>query len=187
MDLIASLASAVGVDQAKATALAGGVLGSLKGVVEEKVGGDAAQQMDSAIPELGGWEQKAQAALAPEAEESGLGGLLGGLAGAAGGGSAGGLMGALAGAIGGEDAKHTVAVAGVLSGLGLDASKATLAAPVLYDFLKSRLSPDLLSKILTVAPLLAAVKGGGAAAPADPTGGALGAAAGMLGGMFGKK
>ncbi|WP_369414358.1 DUF2780 domain-containing protein [Corallococcus soli] len=170
MDLIGQLSQQLGVDGTQAQGLAGSLLKMVQGTVQEKVGPDAAKQMDQAIPEMQGWQQKAEAQ-APAADGGGLMGALGGLMG---GGGGGGLMGALGGA-----AAHAGEVAGVVAILqrfNLDAGKATLVAPLLLDFLKSRLDPGLVGKILAVAPMLA---GGGG----TQGGGGLG---GMLGGILGK-
>lgn len=191
MDLISSLASAAGISEDKARALAGGVLGTVQSNVQESAGDGAAAELSSAIPELDGWKAAADAATGASEESGGLGGLLGGLSG----GSGGGLMGALAGAVGGEDAKNAVVLAGLMNDLGLDAGKAGAIAPVAYGFLKSRLSPGLLSTVLAAAPFLDGILGGdegdetandsGAASPLDALGG-LGGAASALGGLFGK-
>ncbi|MBZ4329894.1 DUF2780 domain-containing protein [Corallococcus interemptor] len=176
MDLIGQLSQQLGVDGTQAQGLAGSLLKLVQGTVQEKVGPDAARQMDQAIPELQGWQQQA-AAQAPSGDGGGLMGALGGMLGGAGGGGGGGLMGALGGA-----AAHAGEVAGVVAILqrfNLDASKATLVAPLLLDFLKSRLDPGLVGKILAVVPLLAGGSGGG-----GPQGG--GGLGGMLGGLLGK-
>ncbi|WP_304986226.1 DUF2780 domain-containing protein [Corallococcus sp. CA031C] len=173
MDLIGQLSQQLGVDGTQAQGLAGSLLKMVQGTVQEKVGPDAAKQMEQSIPEMQGWQQQAQAQ-APAADGGGLMGALGGLMGGGGGGG-GGLMGALGGA-----AAHAGEVAGVVAILqrfNLDAGKAALVAPLLLDFLKSRLDPGLVGKILAVAPMLA----GGGSGPQG--GGGLG---GMLGGLLGK-
>ncbi|MHA7629177.1 DUF2780 domain-containing protein [Corallococcus sp. M7] len=176
MDLIGQLSQQLGVDGTQAQGLAGSLLKLVQGTVQEKVGPDAARQMDQAIPEMQGWQQ--QAAQAPAGDGGGLMGALGGmLGGGGGGGGGGGLMGALGGA-----AAHAGEIAGVVAILqrfNLDASKATLVAPLLLNFLKSRLDPGLVGKILAVAPMLASGSGGG-----GPQGG--GGLGGMLGGILGK-
>ncbi|RKG90019.1 hypothetical protein D7W82_05355 [Corallococcus sp. CA049B] len=172
MDLIGQLSQQLGVDGTQAQGLAGSLLKLVQGTVQEKVGPDAARQMDQAIPEMQGWQQQAQA---PAADGGGLMGALGGMLGGAGGGGGGGLMGALGGA-----AAHAGEVAGVVAILqrfNLDTSKATLVAPLLLNFLKSRLDPGLVGKILAVMPMLAGGSGG-------PQGG--GGLGGMLGGILGK-
>ncbi|MBN8468633.1 DUF2780 domain-containing protein [Corallococcus exiguus] len=176
MDLIGQLSQQLGVDGTQAQGLAGSLLKLVQGTVQEKVGPDAARQMDQAIPEMQGWQQQAQA---PAADGGGLMGALGGmLGGAGGGGGGGGIMGALGGA-----AAHAGEIAGVVAILqrfNLDTSKATLVAPLLLNFLKSRLDPGLVGKILAVMPLLAGGAGGGS----GPQGG--GGLGGMLGGILGK-
>ncbi|CAM4019823.1 DUF2780 domain-containing protein [Corallococcus exiguus] len=156
MDLIGQLSQQLGVDGTQAQGLAGSLLKLVQGSVQEKVGPDAARQMDQAIPEMQGWQQQAQAPA----------------------GDGGGLMGALGGA-----AAHAGEIAGVVAILqrfNLDASKATLVAPLLLNFLKSRLDPGLVGKILAVMPMLAGGAGGGS----GPQGG--GGLGGMLGGILGK-
>ncbi len=170
MDLIAQLAGTLGVDEGQAQAVAGAVLGKVKDEVAEGAGDEAADQLSGAVPELSGWQDKAASLMG--------GGGGGGLLGALGGGGAGGLLGAAAEALGGEDARNTAAIVTLLGKLDVDAGKAALVAPVVLSFLKDRLDPKLLSTVLSAAPLLA---GGGG----DARGG-LGAAAGMLGGLFGK-
>lgn len=176
MDLIGQLSQQLGVDGTQAQGLAGSLLKLVQGTVQEKVGPDAAHQMEQAIPEMQGWQQQA-AAQAPAGDGGGLMGALGGMLGGAGGGG-GGLMGALGGA-----AAHAGEVAGVVAILqrfNLDAGKATLVAPLLLNFLKSRLDPNLVGKILAVVPLLA----GGSTGGGSPQGG--GGLGGMLGGLLGK-
>ncbi|NPC72457.1 hypothetical protein HPP05_22130 [Corallococcus exiguus] len=156
MDLIGQLSQQLGVNGTQAQGLAGSLLKLVQGTVQEKVGPDAARQMDQAIPEMQGWQQQAEA---PAAD-------------------GGGLMGALGGA-----AAHAGEIAGVVAILqrfNLDTSKATLVAPLLLNFLKSRLDPGLVGKILAVMPLLAGGAGGGS----GPQGG--GGLGGMLGGILGK-
>ncbi|RKH11587.1 hypothetical protein D7V97_10805 [Corallococcus sp. CA053C] len=172
MDLIGQLSQQLGVDGTQAQGLAGSLLKLVQGTVQEKVGPDAARQMDQAIPEMQGWQQTA-AAQAPTADGGGLMGALGGLMG---GGGGGGLMGALGGA-----AAHAGEVAGVVAILqrfNLDAGKAALVAPLLLNFLKSRLDPALVGKILAVVPMLTGGSGG-----SGPQGG--GGLGGMLGGILG--
>ncbi|MCB9763040.1 MAG: hypothetical protein H6739_24785 [Alphaproteobacteria bacterium] len=163
MDLISTLASTVGIDKTQAQALAGSVLGSVQSAVAEEAGEGTAAQLGEAVPELGGWKAQAakllgdKPAAAPAAGGlGGLGGLLGGLAG----GGAGGLLGAAAGALGGQAAKDTAAIVTILGRFDIDAGKAALVAPVILDFLKSRLDPGLLSKVLAAAPALMGAGGG---------------------------
>ncbi len=143
MDLIQALSSQLGIPTEQAQAVAGGAIGFLK----DKLGADA-PKVDAAVPELGGWEKAA-----------------------AGASSGGGLLGMAAGMLGGS-AGEAAGLVAILAKVGLDADKAQMVAPLVVDFLKSRLPPDLVSKVLAVAPMLTG--GGGGAA------GALGALGGLL-------
>jgi hypothetical protein len=89
-------------------------------------------------------------------------------------------MGAMLGAIGGAAAQagEVAAVVSLLGRFNIDASKATLVAPLLLDFLKSRLDPGLISKILAVVPMLAGAGG-------NTPGGGGGGLGGLLGGLMG--
>ena len=193
MDLIAALTSKLDLDPGQAQALAGASLGTVKGEIAERFGADTAAQLDQQVPELGGWQAKADAAMKEDdapAAGGGLGGMLGGLMGGGAKGGLGGLMGAAAatGAMG-KQAKDMAAVVGVLSKFGVDPGKAAVVGPLLFQFLKKKLDPSLLSKVLTVAPMLAALKGGGAPAGAGaaeaPEAEAKGGIGGMLGGLGG--
>jgi hypothetical protein len=181
MDLIGQLSQQLGVDGNQAQGLAGSLLKMVQGTVHEKVGPDAAKQMGQAIPEMQGWQQAADAQ-APAQDGGGLMGALGGLmgGGSSGGGAGGGLMGALGGAA--AHAGELAGVVAILQRFNLDAGKAALVAPMLLNFLKSRLDPGLVGKILAVAPMLAGVGGGGGGGPQGGGGGGLG---GMLGGILG--
>lgn len=181
MDLIGQLSQQLGVNGTQAQGVAGSLLKLVQGTVKEKLGPDAANQMGSAIPEMDSWQQ---AAPAPRTAPGGgglmgaLGGLVGGNDGGGGGGGGGG-MGAMLGALGGAAAQagEVAAVVSLLGRFDIDASKASLVAPLLLNFLKSRLDPGLVGKILAVVPMLA---GGGGNTPGG--GGGLG---GMLGGLMG--
>jgi hypothetical protein len=184
MDLIGQLSQQLGVDSQQAQGLAGSLLKLVQGTVKEKMGGDAADQMGKAIPEMHGWEQAA-ATQAPQPESGGGGGLMGALGGLMGGGQGqsgggGGLMGALGGALGGQ-AGEMAGVVALLQRFNLDAGKASLVAPLLLNFLKSRLDPKLVSGILAVMPMLANLGGGGGGG--SPGGGSQGG--GGLGGILG--
>ncbi len=183
MDLIGQLSQQLGVDSHQAQGLAGSLLKLVQGTVKEKMGPDAADQMGKAIPEMHGWEQ-AGAAQAPQGQSSGGGGLMGALGGLMGGGQGhsggGGLMGALGGALGGQ-AGEMAGVVALLQRFNLDAGKASLVAPLLLNFLKSRLDPKLVSGILAVMPMLANLGGGGGGG--SPGGGSQGG--GGLGGILG--
>jgi hypothetical protein len=177
MDLINSLAGAVGIDNDQAQALAGTVLGGVQDAVGENDQG-AAAQLGEAVPELDGWKGTAASML------GGGGGGGGGLLGSLTSGGGGGLLGAAAGALGGEQAQDTAAIVGVLAQFDVDADKATLVAPVLLKFLQSRVDEELLSKILSAAPLLAGLVGGDDDGDAK-SGGLGGALGGALGGLLG--
>ena len=163
MDLINQLSSQLGVDPAQAQALAGSVLGGVRGQVAEQMGEDAAGQLDAQVPELDGWQEQAEAAVGGD---SAAGGLLGGLAG--------GLL----GAAGGEEAKQAAQFAALLGNFGIDGTKAALIGPIALSFLKERMPAEWVQGALAIAPMLS---GGSDAAG----GGLAGAAMGALGGMFG--
>ncbi|WNG35231.1 hypothetical protein F0U61_17360 [Archangium violaceum] len=191
MDFIGQLSQQLGVDSNQAQGLAGSLLKLVQGTVKEKMGPQAADQMGQAIPEMQGWQQQAEAqtsqAQQPESG-GGLMGALGGLGGLLGGqgqgqSGGGGLMGALGGAMG--QASEVAGVVALLQRFNLDAGKASLVAPLLLNFLKSRLDPQLVSGILAVMPMLANLAGGGGNTPggggAQGGGGGLG---GLLGGLI---
>lgn len=154
MDLIGTLATQLGVDPQQAQALAGAALGTVKETVADKVGEDAAASLDKAVPELGGWQQQAVGLLG--------GGGLGSLLGASGGGALGGLLGGatqsgglLESALGAvQGAGQAASMAGLISKLGLDADKAAMIAPIVLQFIKSRLDPAMVDKIMAVVPML---------------------------------
>ena len=175
MDLISTLAGQLGVDPEQAKALAGGVLGGVKGAVAEEDDA-AAATLAGAIPELSDWEQKADAMTGGDMQAGGVGGLLGAATDAMGGGGLGGLLGAAAGALGGEQGKDIAAVVMLMDKIGIDSSKAALVAPTVLSFLKERLPDGLLDKVLAAAPMLAMVSGGDKGD--DKDGGGLG---GLLG------
>jgi hypothetical protein len=188
MDLIGQLSQQLGVNGTQAQGVAGSLLKLVQSTVKEKLGPDAANQMGSAIPEMDSWQQAAGPAAAPQAEQGGGGGLMGALGGlmsgndGGGGGGGGGGMGGMLGALGGAMAQagEVAAVVSLLGRFNIDASKATLVAPLLLNFLKARLDPGLVSKILAVVPMLAGGGGGG-----NTPGGAGGGLGGMLGGLMG--
>jgi hypothetical protein len=183
MDFIGQLSQQLGVDNNQAQGLAGSLLKLVQGTVKEKLGPEAADQVGQSIPELQGWQQAAQAQ-APAESGGGGGGLmgaLGGLGGMLGGqgqsGGGGGLMGALGGAVG--QAGEVAGVVALLGRFNIDAGKASLVAPLLLNFLKSRLDPKLVGGILSVMPMLANLGGG------SPDGGGGGGAQGGGGGLGG--
>ncbi|MCY1076280.1 hypothetical protein OV287_17520 [Archangium sp. miwbw1] len=185
MDFIGQLSQQLGVDSQQAQGLAGSLLGLVRGTVKEKMGPEAADQLGQAIPEMQGWQQQAEAqtqqAAQPESGGGlmgalgGLGGLLGGQGQSSGGG---GLMGALGGAMG--QAGEVAGLVALLQRFNLDAGKASLVAPLLLNFLKSRLDPKLVSGILAVMPMLTNLGGGG-----DTPGGGGAQGGGGLGGLLG--
>jgi hypothetical protein len=183
MDFIGQLSQQLGVDSQQAQGLAGSLLKLVQGTVKEKVGPAAADQMGKAIPEMHGWEQAA--AQAPQPGSGGglmgaLGGLMGGGQGQSGGG---GLMGALGGALGGQ-AGEVAGIVALLQRFNLDAGKASLVAPLLLDFLKSRLDPKLVSGILAVMPMLANLGGGGGGGSQGGGSQGDGGLGGLLGGLI---
>ena len=174
MDLISGLSQAMGIDNTAAQALAGAAMATVQGQAAEESPA-AAAQLGSAVPELGGWLETAKSfagGAAPAADT----GMLGGLMGLASSGAGNQLLGAVAG----KQAQHTALLVGVLSKAGLDASKASMAAPVVLQFLQSRLDAGTLETLLSVAPFLT-----GGTPPAG--GGGAAAALGALGSMFGGK
>ncbi len=184
MDLIGQLSQQLGVNGTQAQGVAGSLLKLVQGTVKERLGPDAASQLGSAIPEMESWQQAAEPA--PQPMPGAGGGLMGALGGlvrgndGGGGGGGGGGMGAMLGAIGGAAAQagEVAAVVSLLGRFNIDASKATLVAPLLLDFLKSRLDPGLISKILAVVPMLAGAGG-------NTPGGGGGGLGGLLGGLMG--
>jgi hypothetical protein len=184
MDLIGQLTQQLGVNPQQAQGLAGSVLGLVQGAVKEKLGDAAAGQVAQAVPELGSWQQAAQAQ-APAGDAGGglmgaLGGLMGGSSSPGGaGGGLGGMLGALGGAA--SQAGEIAALVSLAQRFNIDASKVTLIAPIVLNFLKSRLDPGLVSKILAVVPMLAGGGGGGGSG----TPGGSGGLGGVLGGLLG--
>lgn len=182
MDFIGQLSQQLGVDSHQAQGLAGSLLKLVQGTVKEKMGPEAADQMGQAIPEMQGWQQQAEARQAAQPEAGGgLMGTLGGLLGGQGASSGGGLMGALGGAVG--QAGEVAGLVALLQRFNLDAGKASLVAPLLLNFLKSRLDPKLVSGILAVMPMLANLGGGGGGN--TPGGGGAQGGGGGLGGLLG--
>lgn len=188
MDFIGQLSQQLGVDSQQAQGLAGSLLKLVQGTVKEKMGPQAADQMGQAIPEMQGWQQQAEAQTAQAQQPESGGGLmgaLGGLGGLLGGqgqgqSGGGGLMGALGGAMG--QAGEVAGVVALLQRFNLDAGKAALVAPLLLNFLKSRLDPKLVSGILAVMPMLANLGSGGGN---TPDGGGSQGGGGGLGGLLG--
>ena len=91
---------------------------------KDKLGGDEFNKLLGGVPGLGDLMKKAPAT------GGGLGGLLGGIAGAMGGNAA--LISTIVGGFG---------------KLGLSAEDAKRFAPVMFDFLKTKVPPDVVSKL----------------------------------------
>ena len=176
MDLIGQLSQQLGVNGTQAQGLAGSLLKLVQGTVKEKLGPDASDQMGQAIPEMEGWQQAPSTTSAPQTAPDAGGGLMGALGNLMSGqeGGTGGMMSALG------QAGDVAAVVSLLGRFNIDASKASLVAPLLLNFLKSRLDPALVGRILSVVPLLSG--GGGSGGGNTPGGGGLG---GLLGGLMG--
>ncbi|MEZ4315907.1 MAG: hypothetical protein R3F61_00310 [Myxococcota bacterium] len=170
MDLVGALSGAFGVEGKQAEAIAGALLATVKDQVASGTEGtEVEEKLDSAVPEMGGWLDTAKSlAGTPSAGPQG-GGMLGGLMGLAGSGAGQQLL----GAVGGKQAQHAALLAAVLGKVGLDETKAMMAAPIVLQFLESRIDKVWLDRILAAAPLLTGAQPGGA-------GNALGA----LGSLF---
>jgi Protein of unknown function VcgC/VcgE (DUF2780) len=151
MDLISTIAQQVGLDPQQAQAVAGVVLGAVRGQVPAA----EAQQLESAIPELGSWTKAADQSLEQPDAAPADGGLLGGLLAAAG--STFGTQ--VIGAVAGADAGRTAGVVAALSRLGVKAEHAALVTPVVVDFLVQRMGKEWADKIVAAAPLLAGLTG----------------------------
>ena len=160
MDLIAALSSGLGIDAGKARAFAGAALGLLEAQVSQKLGAAEASELRASIPELPDWKSAGEALTALPA-----GGLLQ---------AAGGLLGG-AGLLGGTSGLDVAALIQLAGKAGLPASAAQSVLPVLLEFLQSRVSHELLEKVLRVVP---ALKSGGS----GRGGGLLGALGSILGG-----
>lgn len=175
MDLIGGLVSSMGLEQNQAQALAGAVMANVAGQVADN-DTEAATVLESKVPEMGGWMAAAKGLLGGAAEpepEPESGGLMGSLMGLAGSGVGNQLLGAVAG----KEAQNAAMLAGVISKLGIDESKAMMAAPMVLTFLESRLDKGTLDTILSYAPMLT----GGSPAPSGGSGGVMGALGGLLG------
>jgi hypothetical protein len=154
MELISTLSAQLGIDSEKSEGLAGAVLGLVQKQVTQKLGGGDAEALGAQIPELSQWQAKAA--------ELGFSG--------AGGGGGGGLLGAAASLLGAGSGLDLGAITQLVSKAGLSSSAVKLLLPVVLDFLKSRLDPALLSRILGAIP---ALKGGGGGGLAGALGGIL--------------
>lgn len=181
MDLIASLTSQLGLEPEKAQGLAGALLGKLEEQVGQKLGGGDAAALRSQLPELDDWKSKI-ASLGGD-EGGGLLGAAGSLLGGGGGllGAAGGLLGGAGGALGGGASRaggglDVGSLLQLAAKAGLGGGAAEKLVPIVVSFLKARLDPALLAKVLSVVPGLEKFAGGGA------QGGGLG---GLFGGILG--
>jgi len=119
-ELIDSLTRSLGISGAQAE---GGAAVLFK-AAKDKLGGDEFSKLLGGVPGLGDLMKKAPAA------GGGLGGMLGGLAGA---------MGGNAGLI--------ATVVGGFGKLGLKAEDARKFVPVILDFLRTQVGPDVLSRL----------------------------------------
>jgi len=171
MDLVQSLAQAMGVESNQATALAGLVLGTAKA----QAGDEEAQKLQEAVPELDGWVEQAKTEAATAEDEPGMMDDLARFASS-------GLGGSLLGAVAGEDAAEKTQLVALMGRAGLGPSHAALAAPVVLSFLKERLGETWFGRLMSAAPILTGVQ---QAAEPEADGGAMGAVAGALGGLFG--
>jgi hypothetical protein len=119
-ELIDSLTQSLGISGAQAE---GGAAVLFK-AAKDKLGGEEFTQLLGSVPGLGDLMKKAPAA------GGGLGGMLGGLAGA---------MGGIAGLI--------ATIVGGFSKLGLKPEDARKFVPVILDFLRTKVGPDVVSKL----------------------------------------
>jgi hypothetical protein len=159
MDLVSTLASALNVEPRAAEAVAGAVLGTVKGQAADSDASEGAEDaLESAVPELSGWMDTAKEVAAENDDSADLGGL-GGLLGAMGSGAGNQLLGAVAG----KSAQNAALLGSVLGSLGLNASMAQVAAPIVLQFLESRMDAGTLQTLLSVAPMLTGKTEGGSA------------------------
>src|SRR5688572_15080628 len=120
-ELIDALTKQLGVSGAQAE---GGAAVLFK-AAKDKMGGEEFGKLLGGVPGLGDLMKKAPAT---------------------GGGGLGGLLGGLAGAIGGNAALISTIVGG-FGKLGLTAEDAKRFAPVMFEFLKARVPPDVVSRL----------------------------------------
>jgi hypothetical protein len=144
-DFIQMAAKNLGVPQGAAQAGAGGLLN----LVKNQVGGDLFGQLTKVLPDAGNVAANAPAATATAAATAGggVGAMLGGLAQKAG---------ALLGGSGGA----AVGLVGMLQSAGIPADKVAGFVSQFVAFLKSKLSPQLLSGILAKVGELKKLGGG---------------------------
>lgn len=174
MDLIGNLTSSLGIQPDQAQALAGSLLGGLKSQVQSEVGDNEAQAFDQAIPELGQWGQQAAKMLGSsdvtQTDSNGLMDLVGSLAGGGnsggGGGALGGLLGAATSLLGGGSSASAKAggfdigqLIGLLGALNVDPAKSTDLGGNMIDFLKARLSNELMETLSEKIPMLSVFTG----------------------------
>lgn len=183
MDLIEKLSGTLGMESSQAQALAGSVLGGLKGQVEKEVGASEAAAFGDAIPELSKWSEAAKASLGgDEVGETGSDGLLD-LVGQASSGGGGGLLGAAAGLLGGGSGGAQIggfdigSIMGLMKNFNLDGAKAGDLGGVLMGFLQERLPGELMKVLGDKIPMLSFL--GNASGGGGLVGGLLG---GLLGG-----
>ncbi len=138
MDLIAQLTDQLGLESSQSQALAGGVLSYVKGLASDRLGAEATNHFETAIPELGDWQGRA-AELANSEEGAFAGGL-------------GGLLGTAASALGGGG--ELAALAPLVAKLGIDPQQLTAVAPLVMSFLRSRLDENFVAQLAELAPFL---------------------------------
>ena len=120
-ELIDQLTKSLGISGSQAE---GGAAVLFK-AAKEKLGGEEFNKLLGGVPGLGDLLKKAPAT---------------------GGGGLGGMLGSLAGAMGGNAALIATIVGG-FGKLGLKADDAKRFVPIILDFLRSKVSPDVMSKL----------------------------------------
>lgn len=145
MDLIEQLAGTLGIDAKAAQAVAGVVLGAAR----DQVPDEETAKLDEAVPEIGDWSSVADQVLDSASEEA-SGGLFGAIARFAGSGVGNDLVGAVLG----EDAQDTAQIVALFKSIGLKTEHASLAAPIVLNFLVERVGQEWTDRILQGAPML---------------------------------
>ena len=140
---ISEAAGRFGIDPSTARALTGGVLKLIKKEAP-------AEDFEAVADQVPGTEAVVAESDQPAADE---GGLLGGLGGGLGGGF-GGVLGAAASALGGGDVASLMSLFGE-SGLGAD--QAGQFVQMLVGFLKDKVGPELVQKIVAQVPALSSL------------------------------
>jgi hypothetical protein len=130
MDLLNTLSTQLGISNTEAQGVAGSVLQAVHSKVKEKAGDGPAAQLSAAVPELASWQSASEKMTSNSAF-----GMLSGLLGGGGGGELAGLI-------------------TVLGKVGLDPSKAAIVAPIVHNFLKARLSPEMLGLVMKAVPFV---------------------------------